>query len=276
MISSAFKSAYLNEQSAINETASNVTSAIKDSGTLVAGIAGFSGELGSGAVATAAKHNLAGRIGGIGGNIMLYTMDEKVESAKNKNNLSMKPEEITSTIHSQLEDNPINRAAIKKLDTVFNTIMKAKEEKIINNQGKIVSNIGNIDPNSEIGKKILEQLGSKQKQMDIINETNPMRDNYHTGIRNVNDIKTWDEAIEDEESFTYGDFSKEDAIKAKETGKITVYSSKPISAGGFVSTSKNMAQDYAGKGKVYEQIVNLEDVAWINGDEGQYTRRENK
>jgi hypothetical protein len=37
-----------------------------------------------------------------------------------------------------------------------------------------------------------------------------------------------------------------------------------------------MAQDYAGKGKVYEQIVNLEDVAWINGDEGQYTRRENK
>ena len=163
MISNAFKSAYMNEQSAINQTASNVTGAIKDAGTLVAGIAGFSGALGSGAVATAAKHNLAGRIGGIGGNIMLSTMDEKVESANNQKNLSMKPEEIASTIHSQLGDNPINRAAIKKLDTVFNTIMKAKEEKIINKQGNIVSDMGNIDPNSEIGKKILEQLGKENK-----------------------------------------------------------------------------------------------------------------
>ena len=77
MISNAFKSAYINEQSAINETGNNVANAVKGAGTLIAGIAAFTGALGDGTVATAAKHNLAGKIGGIGGNIMLASIDEK-------------------------------------------------------------------------------------------------------------------------------------------------------------------------------------------------------
>lgn len=32
------------------------------------------------------------------------------------------------------------------------------------------------------------------------------------------------------------------------------------------------AMDYAGKGKVYEGIFDLDDVAWINADEGQLVR----
>lgn len=111
---------------------------------------------------------------------------------------------------------------------------------------------------------------NKQKQLDIIQKNNKMQDDYHTGIRNIKDIKTFEEAIQDNESFVYGDYSLEDAQRDLERQKVTVYSSKPISQGGFVSTSKNMAQDYAGKGKVYSKEVSINDVAWINGDEGQY------
>lgn len=121
------------------------------------------------------------------------------------------------------------------------------------------------DAEVQVGKNSL-----KEQQLEIIKSTNPMTDDYHTGIRNVEDIKTFSEVIEDEESFVYGDFSKEDAIKALQNGKVTVYSSQPIENGNFVSTSKNMAKDYAGNGKIYSKEVPVESVAWINGDEGQY------
>ena len=110
----------------------------------------------------------------------------------------------------------------------------------------------------------------KEAQLDLINRTNPMFDDYHTGIRKTSDIKTWKEAIQDDESFMWGDFSQKQAEDALKKGKITVYSSHPIEDGGFLSTSKNQARDYAGGGKIYEKEVPLEDVAWINGDEGQY------
>ncbi|NLA80607.1 MAG: hypothetical protein GX853_07690, partial [Chloroflexi bacterium] len=55
---------------------------------------------------------------------------------------------------------------------------------------------------------------SKKKQLDIIQSTNPMRDDYHVGIRKLEDIKTFDQVVDDSESFVYGDFSKEDAQKA--------------------------------------------------------------
>lgn len=110
----------------------------------------------------------------------------------------------------------------------------------------------------------------KESQFNLIKSANPMTDDYHTGIRSIEDIKTWEEAINDADSFVWGDFSKEQAEQALKSGKVKVYSSKPIKEGGFVSTSKNQAKDYAGGGKIYEQEVPLQDVAWINGDEGQY------
>ena len=112
----------------------------------------------------------------------------------------------------------------------------------------------------------------KQQQLDIILKENPMTDDYHTGIRTIEDIKTFDETINDDESFVWGDFSQEDAKKALDKGEITVYSSYPIEQGVFVSTSKNQAQDYAGSGKIYSKTVPLSEVAWINGDEGQYAK----
>ena len=59
-------------------------------------------------------------------------------------------------------------------------------------------------------------------------------------------------------------------------GTITVYSSYPINNGTFVSTSYIQAQEYAGgkNGKVYSKTIPLTDIAWINGDEGQYAKIE--
>ena len=68
--------------------------------------------------------------------------------------------------------------------------------------------------------------------------------------------------------------TQEQAIKDLEKGTVTVYSSKPIVNGNFVSTSRNQAQDYAGGGEIYSKEVPIQDVAWINGDEGQYAKIE--
>lgn len=116
----------------------------------------------------------------------------------------------------------------------------------------------------------------KEKQLEIINKYNPMLDDYHTGIRTIEDIKTPEEAfktkIDDDEDYVYPDFTEQDGLNALKTGKITIYSSKEIEQGGFVSTSKMMAQDYAGSGKVYSKEIDINDVAWINSCEGQFAK----
>ena len=103
-----------------------------------------------------------------------------------------------------------------------------------------------------------------------------MTDDVHTGIRKPSDIKSPTEAlktkINDNDDYLYPDFTKADGEKALQTGKVTIYSSKPIENGGFVSPSKMMAQDYAGGGKVYSKTVNIDDVAWIDSNEGQFAQ----
>jgi hypothetical protein len=111
----------------------------------------------------------------------------------------------------------------------------------------------------------------KAEQLAKIQKLNPMTDSYHTGIRSTSDIKTYNEAFNDPESFAYPDFTKEMAAKSLNDGKITIYSSKPLNENSaqFVTPSKMGASDYAGGGKVYSKVVNHDEVAWINGDEGQ-------
>ena len=166
MIQHTFTGAYTSQVSAQNQAINTVTGGIKDAATLVAGALGFSGALGTGAVAQGAKHALAGRVGGVGGNIMLATMQQKKDTAQAKEETKQlfSTEEIGSTIQSQLGDNPINRHALKQLGTVFETLVAAKEEGIINKKGKIESDIGDIDPNSELGKKILSNLDKEDKK----------------------------------------------------------------------------------------------------------------
>ena len=111
-------------------------------------------------------------------------------------------------------------------------------------------------------------------QYQIIQETNPMWDEYHTGIRSPKEIKTFAETVEDPDSFNWGDFTHEDAEKALRDGTVRVYSSYTIKNGVFVSTSYKQALQYAGNNPdgVHTRVVALDSVAWINGDEGQYAK----
>ena len=124
------------------------------------------------------------------------------------------------------------------------------------------------------------QPRDKVEQYKIIQKTNPMNDDYHTGIRKPSDIKTWEEVMKDDDDsqFTWGDFSRKDAEKAMKTGKITIYSSYPIKNGTFVSTSKAQSQEYAGGkgGRLYSRTIPLSKVAWISGDEGQFADLDDK
>jgi hypothetical protein len=114
----------------------------------------------------------------------------------------------------------------------------------------------------------------RNKQLEIINKTNPAPNNYNTWIRKVEDIKTADEVFEvaKKEGAMYPDFTEEQMQDALDSGEITIYSSNPIENGVFVTPSKMNAQEYAGGkgGKLYSKKVKLEDIAWIDESEGQY------
>ena len=135
------------------------------------------------------------------------------------------------------------------------------------NRGKTVNGVGVL-----MSKPVF-----KEHQLYVIQRTNPMRDNIHTGVRTINDIKTYPEAVEDDYNNGYRDgwtpdYTMDDAKAVfKNLGMIRVYSSKPITYGVFVTPSKMVAQDYAGGGLVYDKLVDMYDVAWIDGQEGIYT-----
>ena len=125
-------------------------------------------------------------------------------------------------------------------------------------------------------------LATKKRQLDKINKENPMLDDYHTGIRSIDDILTFREAVEQarregdeggwETLSAYPDVSNETLERAIESGKITVYSSHPITDGVFITPSRMQAEEYAGGGRVYQKEVNVDDVAWITTDEGQLAK----
>lgn len=206
----------------------------------------------------------------------------EVLSEQERNNRLKELKNIDTTGMGFLERGKI-KTEIRALEQGYNSIeeyqkaeeikkAQAKQEYEQRQQEKI-----NIEKQKrmQLENEIKESTPTKNAQFKIIQNTNPMLDDYHTGIRSPKDIKTFDEVINDDESFVWGDFSREDAKKALQDGKITVYSSHPIEQGGFVTTSQNMAKDYAGNGKIYSQEVDLNDVAWINGDEGQYAKIDN-
>lgn len=124
----------------------------------------------------------------------------------------------------------------------------------------------------KLQKEIEEATPIKRAQYEIIQKTNPMFDDEHVGIRSPADIKTFEEAIQDEGSFSWGDYTKEDAERDLKRNKVKIYSSYAIKNGVFVSTSYQQALDYAGgdRAQVHSKEISPNRVAWINGDEGQY------
>lgn len=210
-------------------------------------------------------------------------LDEKGIREKIKE-LDVKIESVNERLKEKTEGlSFLQKAKAKSEDKEYSSLIALKKEftdKLI----ELIDSKKESDKKQKEGEKQKEVddlskiSDHKKKQFEIIQETNPMLDDYHVGIRSPKDIKSFEETINDDESFSWGDFSKEDAKKALNKGEITLYSSKPIKQGGFVSTSKSQAEQYAGGAgkKVYSKKVKLEDVAWINGDEGQYVELDNK
>lgn len=112
-----------------------------------------------------------------------------------------------------------------------------------------------------------------ERQAHYIQETNPVDDDYHTWVRSANDARSFEQVLEEWEPGDDFDpsYPWSKAEKALQSGQIEVYSSYPIGTpGGFVTPSYLEAEQYAGNGKVYSDVVRLEDVAWIDPTQGQY------
>jgi len=124
----------------------------------------------------------------------------------------------------------------------------------------------------KVPKTLLDKMAgilSKEQKFKAITKANPMLDDYHLGIRSVDDIRDLGEVLDD---FGNPDITRELLEDAIRNDRIKVYSSRPIRVGSFVTPSRMMARDYAGKGKVYELDISPDDVGWLNGDEGQVAR----
>lgn len=179
------------------------------------------------------------------------------------------------------------KSEIRALENGYNSVEemrqveKEKEQEAIReHNNKILKNKNDITENSNKSSFNL----SKQQQLEIIQKTNPMLDDYHTGIRTVDNIKTFKEAYDIakkeasdggwDEYASYPDITNEMIENSLKTGNITVYSSNDIKNGTFVTPSYEQALEYAGNdsSKVKSKKVKVDDVAWINLDEGQYAK----
>lgn len=157
-------------------------------------------------------------------------------------------------------------------------VTKAKEE-YVKKQNEQRKKKGNETKIEQYKKDNL-----KSEQLKIIQENNPMLDNYHTGIRTIDDIKTFKEVYEIakreandggwKEYASYPDITNKMIEDSLKNGEITVYSSNDIKNGTFVTPSYEQALEYAGNNhsKVKSKKVKVDDIAWINLDEGQYAK----
>ena len=127
MISSAFKSAYVNQVNQQNQGINTIASGVKDLGTAITGILGFSGALGSGTLAKAAKFGLANKIGGVGGALMVATMDEKTQPQESPL-LSASDQEVQGAF-DKMAAGAKTTADFESLTTVWEQISKTRQKK---------------------------------------------------------------------------------------------------------------------------------------------------
>ena len=128
----------------------------------------------------------------------------------------------------------------------------------------------NKKENKKENKRAYTIAERKKAQLEIVkkyNPKNPDRNQQATWVESVDDIQTWEEAMNDEWSYKDSDvtpdFTLADIKKAQKEGYVTVYSSKPIKQGSFVTPSKMIAVNYGNKNP-YTKRVKLTDVAWID------------
>lgn len=123
-----------------------------------------------------------------------------------------------------------------------------------------------------------ESNSIKKKQLEIVEKFNPAFNKTSVWIRSVDDIHDYSEILarsdkesEKEGDWSYEDWTKEDAEKAYKSGYVTIYSSNPIEKGIFVTPSLQEAHEYSGDRKPYSKRVKFSEVAWIDGEQGQFT-----
>lgn len=140
MISNAFKGAYQNEVSQQTQGINTITKGVKDFSSAVIGALGFTGALGDNIMATAAKHGLANKVGGVGGNIMLASMNERVNSITDSmvNDFMVSEDGNTKTekAFDKVAGELKTSSEFETLDTVWNMLQKQAEKKRTENMLK--------------------------------------------------------------------------------------------------------------------------------------------
>ena len=203
------------------------------------------------------------------------------EALKEQNKITKEQEIELNNLKEKL--NSINNKVSSVNDTTKSTesVNLPTVQDIVDMENRQKSN---LDLSIFNNTKSNVEISLKEQQNSIIQNSNPVGDDYHTWIRSANDIKTFEETLNDsdyKEYFEAGEdfdetYTAKMAREALETGKITVYSSYPIEQGIFVSPSKMEAESYSGNGKIYSKEVNLTDVAWIDPTQGQYAKVSSK
>lgn len=225
----------------------------------------------------------------LGHNEYIPIMQMKIQGNENyinsirkdlKNGIIRKTQDVIRTIEEFNNrggfDN-INNANVKgRTQIESNTEIRNKRERKSNNRQNNTTSNENSNKQLKNSKQSSFSMQDKEKQLEIIKQNNPMLDDYHTGIRTIDDIKTFEETLQDNDWKDYDefnpDFTRKMANEAVQTREIMVYSFYPIKQGTFVSPSYMEAESYSGNGKVYSKKVRLIDVAWIDPTQGQYAK----
>lgn len=208
---------------------------------------------------------------------------EKLKAYKDTLNPNESDEDWNKNFHTNQKIKALNEG----FDNVYDYLVNHDKNELMKNYKynpqKIEEKINKYKSKDNYAKMVNEDYknatAKQQTQFDIIQETNPApEESNYVWIRKPSDIKTFEEAINDKDSFTWGDYSKEDALRDLKKGTVTIYSSYPIKNGVFVSTSYQQALDYAGgdPSQVHSRKSSIDSVAWINGDEGQYAKATTK
>ena len=170
----------------------------------------------------------------------------------------------------------IDKGDFRELSDFYYNKAKDDEEKNLSaNTKAIIEDILNKLESALELKESFAPSDLKQKQLEVILKSNPAPDSYHTWVRTIDNILTFEEALEQDEykedfdpSFTYSM-----AEEALSSGRIKVYSSYPITKGTFVTPSSLEAKSYAGFNKIYSKNVRLSEVAWIDPTQGIFVGR---
>lgn len=144
MISNAFKGAYTNAVAQQNQGIGNISQGVKDAATAVLGSLGFvpgaygtseGGQL----MSMASKHALAGRVGGIGGNLMLATLEEKKADAELNQILANASESSLGEAFDKVVKGAKTAQEFEAATTVYEKITKMRQKELEN---KMLKDVG--------------------------------------------------------------------------------------------------------------------------------------